>query len=84
VSPFTLNKQVTERVDSDADATFRQDVLNAVPHSGGGEVLALIEASSGRKFAACMASALVPAPGKLLTIGRCVHTSDDARSACDV
>ena len=86
MSPFTLNEQVTEGVDPDADATFRQDFLNAVSHIGLGrdEVVALIEASSGRPFAACMATDLVPVLGELLLLARCVHTADDARPACDV
>ncbi len=86
MSPFTLNGQVAEGVDPDSDATFRNDFLNAVSRVGVGrdEVVALVEASIGRPFAACVATDLVPVLSELLALARCVHAADDARPACDV
>jgi hypothetical protein len=85
MSRITL-KVEAEEIGSDAEATFRQDFLDTVSHIGLGrdKVVALVEASTGRPFAACMATDLVPVLGELLTLARCVHTADDARPACDV
>jgi hypothetical protein len=85
VSRITLKAQA-EEVGSDADATFRADFLIAVSHIGlsRDEAVALVETSSGRPFAACVATDLVPVLGELLALARCVHTTVDARPACDV
>ena len=50
----------------------------AVSHVGLGrdEAVALVEASSGRPFAACVATDLLPILGELLALARCVHTAD--------
>ncbi len=86
MSPFTLNVQGAEGVDPDADDTFRKDFLIAVSHIGLGrdEVVALVEASSGRPFAACTATDLLPVLCELLALARCIHTTVNARPACDV
>jgi hypothetical protein len=85
VSRITLNAQA-EELGSDTDATFRKDFLNAISHIGLGrdEVVALVEASSGRPFAAFTATDLLPVLGELLALARCIHAADDARPACDV
>ena len=86
MSTITPKVEAADEADSDANATFRQDVLIAVSHIGLGrdEVLALVEATSGRPFAACTATDLLPVLGELLALARCADTTVDARPACDV
>jgi hypothetical protein len=50
---------------------------------GRDEAVALVEASSGRPFAACTAADLLPVLGELLVLARCVSSTPDARPACD-
>jgi hypothetical protein len=84
--PITLNLLAAEKVDPDGDATFRQDFLNVVSHIGlsRDQVVALVDASSGRPFAACGATDLLPVLGKLLALVQSVSTAGTARPACDV
>jgi hypothetical protein len=86
MSPIIPNVRAAEEVDPDTDATFRIDFLNAIAHTGlcRDELVALVEASSGRLFADCVATDLLPVLGELLLLARRVHTADDARPACDV
>jgi hypothetical protein len=86
MSPVTLKVEANEEIDSDADITFRKEFLNTVSRVGVGHDLpvALVETSSGRSFAACVATDLVPVLGELLTLARCVHHTVNARAACDV
>ena len=86
MSPVTLKVEANEEIDSDADTTFRKDFLNTVSRIGVGQdqVVALVEASSGRPFAACTATDLLPVLSELLALAQYVHTADDARPACDV
>ncbi len=84
MSQITLKAQ-SEEVGSDADATFRTNFFIAVSHVGlsRDELVALVEASSGRLFADCMATDLLPVLAELLALARCVHHSVNARPACD-
>jgi hypothetical protein len=86
MSPITPNVRAAEEVDPDTDATFRMDFLNAVSHIGlsRDELVALVEASSGRPFATRVATDLLPVLSKLLALAQCVHTADNARPACGV
>jgi hypothetical protein len=62
VSPITLKVQAAQKVPPDAHAPFREDFLRAVSQVGLGrdQAVALVEASSGRPFAACGPSDLLP------------------------
>jgi hypothetical protein len=72
VSILRLHVGAAERRGLDADAAFREDFLRAVSHVGLGrdQAVALVEASSGRPFAACGPSDLLPILTDLLTLAQ--------------
>jgi hypothetical protein len=81
MSWHSVEAQATQRPDSDDQATFRDDFLNAVfhLHLGKDQTVALVEASSGKPFAACTAGDLLPVLESLLALVQrtnpCMHGS---------
>jgi hypothetical protein len=85
VSTLRLHVGAAERPGPDTNATFREDFISAVSHVGLGRdhAVALVEAASGRPFAACGATDLLPVLGELLAVAQ--HTAHANRgTACTV
>jgi hypothetical protein len=72
VSTRRLKVRTKDRLGPDAAATFREDFLSAVSHVGLGrdQAVAVVEATSGRPFAACGATDLLPVLGTLLALAQ--------------
>jgi hypothetical protein len=72
----------TERSSADADARFRADFLRAVWRIGleYASAVAVVEACTGRPFAACGACELLPVLGNLLALLRSTATTRNART----
>lgn len=81
-----LDVGAEERPGPDANATFRKDFLRAISHVGLGQdqAVALVEAPTGRPYAACGAADFLPILDDLLVLVRRTSTTVNAESACNV
>jgi hypothetical protein len=83
VSTRRVHGGAAQRRGLDADVNFRNDFLRAVSLVGLGrdQAVALVEASSGRPFAACGATHLLPVLGELLALAqRMTHVNGEPAS----
>jgi hypothetical protein len=85
VSTLRLHVGAAERRRLDADADFRDDFLRAASRVGLGrdQAVALVEVSSGRPFATCGATDLLPALDELLALVRSASTTMNSGAACN-